>query len=328
MSSVDDLYISRLSIRLDKFKKVKNQLYNFRCPFCGDSQKNKNKARGYFFHVKGRMVYKCHNCGVGKTTGNFLKEFAPDLYSEYHLEKYRQNSTGKGTTVENFTVPDSKPVFKNIIDLESIADLNNSHPAKKYLLDRLIPETQLSRIFYADKFKTWVNTKKQTFDSIQNDKPRIIIPLTRTDGSWYGIQGRSMAEYTSLRYITILFDEHEKVFGLDCVDKNKIVYVTEGPLDSLFLDNAIAMCGADVDLSSYDYDLVYVYDNEPRNKQIVARMENSIQEGKKVVIWPSNVKCKDINDMVLARLDPSAIISEHVYNGLEAKLKLTNWKKV
>ena len=218
--------------------------------------------------------------------------------------------------------------LKNIIDLESIADLNNSHPAKKYLLDRLIPETQLSRIFYADKFKTWVNTKKKTFDSLHNDQPRIIIPLTRTDGSWYGIQGRSMAKYTTLRYITVLFDEHEKVFGLDKVNTDETVYVTEGPLDSLFLDNAIAMCGADVDLSSYDYDLVYVYDNEPRNKQIVARMENSIQQGNKMVIWPSVVKCKDINDMVLAGLDPSAIISEHVYHGLEAKLKLTNWKKV
>ena len=107
MSTVDDLYINRLSVRLEKFKRVKNSLYNFRCPFCGDSKKNKNKARGYFFLVKGRMVYKCHNCGVGKTTANFLKDFAPDLYSEYQLEKYRMNSTGKGTTVEKFTIPDS-----------------------------------------------------------------------------------------------------------------------------------------------------------------------------------------------------------------------------
>ena len=328
MSTVDDLYINRLSIRLEKFKRVKPHLYNFRCPFCGDSQKNKNKARGYFFHVSGRMVYKCHNCGVGKTTANFLKDFAPDLYSEYQLEKYRMNATGKGTTVEKFTIPDSTPKFKKPDDLKCISDLNKEHPAKKYLLDRKVPEDKLSRIFYVEKFKTWVNTKKKTFDSLQNDQPRIIIPLIRADGTCFGIQGRSLAKYTTLRYITVMFEEHQKVFGLDSINKNETVYVTEGPLDSLFMDNAIAMCGADVDLTNWDYDFVYVYDNEPRNKQIIDRMDKSISEQDNVVIWPKNVKEKDINDMVLAGLDPSAIIKSNTFNGLEAKLKFTDWKRV
>ena len=328
MSTVDDLYINRLSIRLEKFKRVKNSLYNFRCPFCGDSKKNKNKARGYFFLVKGRMVYKCHNCGVGKTTANFLKDFAPDLYSEYQLEKYRMNSTGKGTTVEKFTIPDSTPKFKKPHDLKCISDLNKEHPAKKYLLDRKVPESQLSRLFYAEKFKTWVNTQKKTFDNVQNDQPRIIIPLVRADGTWFGIQGRSLAKYTTLRYITVMFEDHQKVFGLDTINKNEKVYVTEGPLDSLFMDNAIAMCGADVDLSSWDYDFVYVYDNEPRNRQIIERMEKSISKQDNIVIWPKNVREKDINDMVLAGLDPSAIIYSNTYNGLEAKLKFTDWKRV
>ena len=137
-----------------------------------------------------------------------------------------------------------------------------------------------------------------------------------------------MAKHTTLRYITIMFDDHQKVFGLDTINKNEKVYVTEGPLDSLFVDNAIAMCGADVDLSAWDYEFVYVYDNEPRNKQIIERMEKSISKQDNIVIWPKNIKEKDINDMVLAGLDPSAIILSNTYNGLEAKLKFTDWKRV
>ena len=151
----------RASYRLDKFKKVKNGLYNFRCPYCGDSQKHKNKARGYFFMIKQRMVYKCHNCGIGRTCANFLKEIAPEVYSEYQLEKYRQGRTGKGSTVEEIVLPDSKPRFTNRAqDLKKISDLNNEHPAKQYLLNRQIPEEQLGRFYYADRFKRWVNSHK------------------------------------------------------------------------------------------------------------------------------------------------------------------------
>ena len=328
MTLVDDLYINRLSIRLEKFKRVKSSLYNFRCPYCGDSQKNKNKARGYFFQVNGRMVFKCHNCGIGKTTANFLKEQAPDLYSEYQVEKYRRNSTGKSTTVEKFTVPDTTPHFKKPDDLQSIESLNIVHPAKKYLLNRKIPESSLSRIYYVDKFKKWVNTKKKTFDSLQNDRPRIIIPLIRTDGTWFGIQGRSLAQHATLRYITIMFEDHQKIFGLDHINPEDTVYVTEGPFDSLFIDNSIAMCGSDVDLSNYDYQFVFVFDNEPRNRQIVTKIARAAEQGHKVVIWPKTVKVKDINDMVLAGLNPSAIIKDNTFTGLEAKLRLNNWKKV
>ena len=331
MSVVDDLFINRLSVRLEKFKRVKPHLYNFRCPYCGDSQKHKNKARGYFFLVSGRMVFKCHNCGTGRTTANFLKDQAPDLYGEYQLEKYRRNATGKGTTVEKLVVPDSTPHFakKSVSDLTPISELNKEHPAKKYLLDRKIPEDQLSRIYYVDKFKRWVNTQKQgAFENLQNDRPRIIIPLIREDGVWIGVQGRSLAPTSTLRYITIMFEDHEKIFGLDNVNPDETVYVTEGPFDSLFVPNGIAMCGSDVDLSSYDYRKVWIFDNEPRNKQIVDRIDRTIQRKESVVIWPKNIRQKDINDMVLAGLDPAAIIKNNTYQGLEAKLKFTDWKKV
>ena len=320
-----------MSWRLEKFKKVKDGLYNFRCPYCGDSSKHKNKARGYFFVMKQRMVFKCHNCGMGRTLANFLKDQDPNTYSEYQLEKYRNNATGKASTVENFVVPSSKPHFtkKPTSGLVNIKDLNNEHPAKKYLLDRKIPEDKIGLFYYAERFKRWVNTQKQTFDSLQNDRPRIIIPLISADGTWFGIQGRSLAPTSTLRYITIMFEDKLKLFGQDQINPEQTVYVTEGPFDSTFISNAVAMCGSDVDNSTLPYrSRVWVFDNEPRNRQIVDRIERTINTNDPVVIWPKGVRQKDINDMALAGLDPSAIIKNNTYQGLEAKLKLTDWKKV
>lgn len=320
-----------MSWRLEKFKKVKDGLYNFRCPYCGDSSKHKNKARGYFFVMKQRMVFKCHNCGMGRTLANFLKDQDPNTYSEYQLEKYRNNATGKASTVENFVVPSSKPHFtkKPTSGLVNIKDLNNEHLAKKYLLDRKIPEDKIGLFYYAERFKRWVNTQKQTFDSLQNDRPRIIIPLISADGTWFGIQGRSLAPTSTLRYITIMFEDKLKLFGQDQINPEQTVYVTEGPFDSTFISNAVAMCGSDVDNSTLPYrSRVWVFDNEPRNRQIVDRIERTINTNDPVVIWPKGIRQKDINDMVLAGLDPSAIIKNNTYQGLEAKLKLTDWKKV
>jgi hypothetical protein len=281
--------------------------------------------------MKQRMVFKCHNCGMGRTLANFLKDQDPNTYSEYQLEKYRNNATGKASTVENFVVPSSKPHFtkKPTSGLVNIKDLNNEHLAKRYLLDRKIPEDKIGLFYYAERFKRWVNTQKQTFDSLQNDRPRIIIPLISADGTWFGIQGRSLAPTSTLRYITIMFEDKLKLFGQDQINPEQTVYVTEGPFDSTFISNAVAMCGSDVDNSTLPYrSRVWVFDNEPRNRQIVDRIERTINTNDPVVVWPKGVKEKDINDMVLAGLDPSAIIKNNTYQGLEAKLKLTDWKKV
>ena len=196
-------------------------------------------------------------------------------------------------------------------------------------LNRQIPEEQLGRFYYADRFKRWVNSQKHTFDSLQNDRPRIIIPLIGEDGVWFGIQGRSMDPTSTLRYITVMFEDRLKLFGQDHVNSEETVYVTEGPFDSAFITNAVAMCGSDVDHSTLPYqDRVWVFDNEPRNRQIVQRIDAAIRSKEKVVIWPTSVTCKDINDMVLQGLNPSAIIKDNTFSGLEAQLKFTDWKKV
>tara|TARA_B100000131_G_scaffold320664_1_gene369382 strand:- start:605 stop:1594 length:990 start_codon:yes stop_codon:yes gene_type:complete len=325
---VDAHYVTLLSGRLDKFKRKKENLYNFRCPYCGDSQKHKSKARGYFFRVKTDMVYKCHNCGVGRTLPNFLKDQAPDLYDEYIMERYKKGTTGKGSYVPKPKF--DKPVFKKTGNLESISDLNNEHTAVKYLRDRKIPEKFFGELFYTGRFYSWTNTQKPSFNIINKDQPRIIIPFIDETKKWFGFQGRSLDARDRLRYITIMLDENKpKIYGLNRIDKTKPIYVVEGPFDSLFLDNSIAMAGSDVDSRTFGWsNYIWVYDNEPRNREIVNRITRTIDRDEKVVIWPNDIQQKDINDMVLGGHNVQKVVESNTYQGLEAQIKLNEWKKV
>lgn len=327
MSYLDDQYIRLVSPQLDKFTK-KSGTYNFRCPYCGDSKKHKNKARGYLFKIKNDYVFKCHNCGMGRTFTNFLKDQNTSLHDRYVMERYRDGLTGKGTQTASPEFDFKKPVFKSKqVELEKISELNKEHPARKYLEQRKIED--LERFYYVPKFKDWTNRQKKTFDNLRQDSARIIIPLKDQDGNMFGFQGRSLAPKSKIRYITIMLDDSKpKVFGLDRIDSEEIVYVTEGPFDSTFLRNSIAMCGSDVDLSSLDYRFVFVYDNEPRNREIIAKIQGAIEKGNKVVIFPNSIQQKDLNDMVLAGHDVRKMVESHTYQGLEAKLKLNEWKKV
>lgn len=329
MSFIDKKYITLVSPQLQKFSKKKEDLYNFRCPYCGDSKTNRNRSRGYFYRVKNDFLFKCHNCGVGTTFVNFLKSHSPMLYDEYLLERYKEGLTGKGSVAPNPEFKFKVPQFKKSIfsELECIADLNTTHPARKYLERRKLPTEFLSKLYYCPKFKEWTNKHKSTFKDTRYDESRIVIPLLTKDGT-IGFQGRALYQ-SAIRYITVMLDdESPKIYGLDRVDDSKLVYVTEGPFDSLFIDNAIAMCGADVNLSSYNFDKVFIYDNEPRNRQIAERMSKCIDSGNKIVIWPSTIKEKDINDMILAGHNVQSVVESNTYKGLEAKLKFTDWKLV
>jgi hypothetical protein len=330
MSYLDVKYINLISPQLLKFSRKKDSLYNFRCPYCGDSKKRKDKTRGYLFKIKNDFVFKCHNCGVGRTFTNFLKDNCPHLHDQYVLERYKEGLTGKGTQTKNPDFNFKTPVFvktKRDVNLESIADLNTSHPARQYLESRKIKE--LDYFFYCPKFKEWTNSQKKVFDTLRKDSPRIIIPLRDKDGKMFGYQGRSLAPKAKLRYISVMLDDaKQKVFGWDRVDLEKQIYVTEGPFDSMFIRNSIAMCGSDVDLSTFDYQFTFVFDNEPRNREIVDKISKTIDKGYPVVIWPSSITDKDVNDMVLSGHDVQSVVEYNTYQGLEAKLKLIEWKKV
>ena len=323
MDLVDSKFIGLVSSRLQKFKRVKADLYNFRCPICGDSQKNKNKTRGYLYPVKNNTNFKCHNCGASLSFNNFLKQIDPTLHKQYTLEKFKEGHTGRSFVVEEPEFEFKKPVFRKSIDLPRASDYKISY---EYLTKRgLDPQ----KFYFTDKFKEWTNQQKQTFDTIGRDEPRIIIPMYDRDKNWIGYQGRALNSSPN-KYITIMLDEGApKVYGLDQIRTDAPVYVTEGPFDSTFICNSIAMCGADVDLSGWGIsNPVWVYDNEPRNREIVNRISRTIDRGDSLIIWPSNVVEKDINDMVLAGHDIMNVLKSNTYSGLEAKIKFNIWKKI
>ena len=323
MDLVDSKYIGLVSSRLQKFKRVKADLYNFRCPICGDSQRNKNKARGYIYAVKNNTNFKCHNCGASLSFNNFLKELDHTLHKQYTLEKFKEGHTGKNFVVEAPKLEFKKPVFKKSLNLPKAS---TNPVAKEYLEKRkLNPE----KFYFADKFKEWTNTQKVTFDTIGRDECRIIIPMYDRDNNLIGFQGRSLVP-NSVKYITVMLDEEApKIYGLNEVNDKLPIYVVEGPFDSTFINNSVALCGSDGDLGYFKgSDVILVYDNEPRNREIVNRIGKCVSRGESIVIWPSGILEKDINDMVLAGHNVMDVIKSNTYSGLEAKIKFNNWKKI
>ena len=336
---VDSKYLHQLSSQLPLFKRKNDTLYNFRCPYCGDSKTNQSKARGYVFLKEGSYIFKCHNCGQGASIGNLIKHVDPQLHKEYVMERFKdkKREVVKPKTNTQFKFQKAPEYLKTPLKkLKKISQLKFDHPVKKYVNSRKIPTSRHHKLFYAPKFYAFVNLcVPNKFPVIKKDEPRLIIPFIDQDGKLLGFQGRAFGK-SNLKYITIMLEKDApKVYGIDYCDARKPVTIVEGPIDSMFLDNAVAMAGADLNglefITNRYSEYRFAYDNEPRSQEIVRRIEKHIDAGEEVVIFPSGIKEKDINDMVLAGRDPDeiqAIISNNTFSKLAAKAKLSEWRKV
>jgi transcription elongation factor Elf1 len=344
MNLVDLKYSGILSTRLDRFTIKSRTPYraNCRCPICGDSQKSKIKARGWILEKDNSAIFFCHNCGASMGMANFLKAVDSNLYNEYVID----TALEKGYTRRDDPKHKEKPLEKllkkqpkftkkgsPLLSIKKISSLNFDHPVKKYVHKRAIPASKHYKLYYAPKFETWTNSLIPNKLPEKQVKPRLVLPFIDKKGNVFGYQGRAF-DKESIRYITIMLDEDSpKIFGLDTVDFTKRYYVVEGPIDSLFLNNAVAMAGADGNANGLEHveNAVFIFDNEPRNKEIVSRMEKIIDKGYKLCIWPKSILDKDINDMVLSGIKPAdlqLIIDQNTHEGLDAKLKLSYWRNV
>ena len=336
---IDAKYLGMLSTRIPLFtvKSTNPYLANSRCPVCGDSKKNLYKKRAYFFQQKNKILMKCHNCGITRSVSGLLKELDPTLKREYDLELFAETRAhapveAKKEIAHEYLTPGNynAPLKK----IKKISQLPVGHPARDYVLKRGIPSNQHFRLYYAPKFCAWTNTIiPDKFDLEKGDEPRLVLPFFDAEGNMFGYQGRSFDPNAKIRYVTIMTrGDHTKVYGLDQVDLSKTVYMVEGPIDSLFLPNCLAMAGADVNQVWIDKEkTVVVFDNEPRNKDIVKRIEKTIDQGYTVCLWPEEIEQKDINDMYLAGWTTNKLvdlIKKNSYNELEAKLRLATWRKV
>ena len=338
---IENKYITLMSSQLGNFKK-KGNVYNFRCPYCGDSKKDKFKARGYFLTKKGKPSYYCHNCGISKTFKQFLQDNNAQLYQEYSMEILKEKGNLKEHKEIDIKTPEVKESFPEYLrggsplrKIKKISQLDWDHPAKTYVLERKIPNPYHAKLYYCPRFYTWTNSLiPNKFKDTTKDEPRLIIPFIDENNKLFGYQGRSFDKKSKARYITLMLDESKpKVFGLDGVDFDKKIYAVEGPLDSCFVKNCIAMAGSDISFVTNNYKffpVTMVYDNEPRSIEIVKKIKKAISNQQQVVIWPENIKYKDINDMILGGMseaDVQLIIEQNTYKGLEADMALVNWRK-
>ena len=326
---IDVKYVSLISPFLQQFKKRGDFLWNFRCPYCGDSQKSRTKARGFVYRKKNDLFYKCHNCGVGTTLGKLIQYLDSKTYNDYILERYK---TGSDHITPEPEFKFDEPVFKKksvLKGLLSISELEEEHPARKIVDKRKLPNSSLRDIYLCESFYKFTNTLiPNKFPSLDGDHPRLLIPFRDEEGEIFAYQGRAFG-MEQPKYITIKLKERDKIFGLDRVDKSKHFYVCEGPLDSLFIDNCLAVGGSDFD--GLEGDFTVIFDNEPRNKEINKQIEKTIEKGCSIVLWPEHMNWKDINDMIIHGYTKSQIqeiITDNTFCGTAAQLRFAGWRKI
>jgi len=324
---IEQKYLSIVSSQLSQFKKKGDYLYNFRCPYCGDSQKSRLKARGFIFRKDSDLIYKCHNCGKGASFTNFLKYVDSKIYNDYIMEKYKKTDSEPNI---KFTEPNFLRGDSPLKRLKKISQLEWNHPVKRFVQKRKIPSSQHYELYFAPKFYAWVNSIiPNKFSKLDNDHPRLVIPFFDEKRKMFAFQGRAFGDEIP-KYITIILDPTKnKIYGLNRVKKDRPLYAVEGPIDSLFLDNCVAVAGAD--FTSLPMDTTIIFDNERRNKEVLKQVEKTINRGYKVVLWPSEVKEKDINDMILSgktKYQLQQIIKQNTFSGIQAKTRFVFWKKV
>lgn len=337
---LEQKYVNMLSGRLQHFKRKSSNLVNFRCPLCGDSQSHKSKARGYIYEKKGKSLFHCHNCTATMAVSNFIKVVDQQLYNEFQLEKLQGNKSPQQIDLEDFVAKMKKPIFMKVgplKGLKKISQLKPDHPVKKFVDDRHIPNVFHAKLFSCPNFKQYTNTLvpgKFDADSIGRDETRLLIPFMDADKNVHAYQGRALGK-SAVKYITIILDDTiPKVYGLDRVDFRNTVYVVEGPIDSMFLSNSIATAGGDLvsAISSFPKEnMVIVYDNEPRSRETIKKLDKAVMQGYNVCIWPENFEHKDINDAILAGLSAEFIeyiIRQNIHKDLAAKMALTRWSKI
>lgn len=333
---LDQKYLTLISNRLPLFKRKDDTLFNCRCILCGDSTKNKRKARGYFFSYKTEIRYKCHNCDVSMTFGTFLKQLDGTLHSQYLVEKYAEGAP-LGQTLQvtelKFETPQFKAPEERLLDkiLVRLDQCSEDNEAVEFCRQRKIPVSKLNRLYYIDNIKNIVQLNDKYKESIKGEEPRLAIPFYDENGQLTGVSCRALRG-EALRYITVkIKDQVPLIFGLEHINKKDLVYVVEGPLDSLFLNNCIAVGSTSlekVSFSNLDMDkVVLIYDNQPRNKEVCKIIERSIDQQRQVVIWPQTIQEKDINDMVLSGRNILQIVKDNTFQGLAAKAKFYAWKR-
>lgn len=344
---IDKKYVSLLGSHIDRLTEKKDNTWACRCPYCKDSKKNKYKTRGYFFWSDdaAKILYKCHNCGFSTDLQNVIRDHAPSLESDYKFERFT-DETGSNSKANVSSEPTLTPRTQtqkyepNLLEnYETLANLDDSHPAKQYILDRKIPIAALDRLYWTEDFREIAGKMDEKYlETVRENEARLIIPMYDAQGYLFAISGRSIDPNEKLRYVTAKRadrKDHDKYYGLERYDPKIKGYVTEGQFDSEFLPNCIALSGISrlrrKNILFNPANTTVVWDNQPRNRDVCRIYQGAVDSGFWVCIWPKNWEHGDINDAIKAGVSPEDLkktIDENTFTGLKARLKLQDWKSV
>lgn len=333
--------ISQLYSRVKQFKQKSSNSWNFRCPICGDSEKSKTKARGNIYqNTKGGFSFKCFNCGEAKSVQQFLKENYKDLYDEYRFSILKERKEIQ---------EESRKVFrplKDSFDKALLIPADKHIRARSYLVSRQIPQDKWKYFYYCNTLGSFIksNRNDSRYDRIKDDGEFLVTPII----NWIASNRKEVVQAVccrnigegneKFRYIHAKFRddcvEDQVIWNLDKIDRNKPIICVEGIFDALFLDNAIALLTSSKVVKGYDNcQLIYLLDNEPRNKEIVKVAENHARAGRTISILPPSYQKygKDINEYIKKGICIQKIQSDillYSYNGPRAILEIQKWKRI
>lgn len=332
---LDISFAKQLSYRLDRFKIKSEKPFkaNCRCPLCGDSQKKISKARFWFIESESGDGLLCHcfNCGASLSFSKFLKIFDINLFDRYRLEKFR----GAANSLELIKKEETEEIVPEVpnvlLGLDTIDDLPKHHKARLYIENRQIHEQFWSKLYYAPKFCEWARGHEpELFKFSRRDHPRIVIPWFNVSGKCFAYSARSLNGEEPKYYKIKLNKKDNSFFGMERLKFHKQIYVCEGPIDSLIIDNCIAVGNANIGV--YDNpDAIYIPDKDVRNIEVINMIGNLIDSGKKVFLAPHELNGKDLNEYIESGVsvkDLMSIIAENTFSGLAAKLRFISWRKV
>jgi transcription elongation factor Elf1 len=340
--SIDTKYVRLISSRLRNFKQKNDNLFNFSCNFCGDSQKNKTKARGYVFEKAGGLFYRCHNCGISTNVANLIKHTDAALYQEYIMERYKSGESGNSNYQKpTFDIPQPKfdKVKKQTVFeyAESVSKLPSGHFCLTYVQKRKIPEKFYDKFYFTANYEKFIQTLIPDCDKELTKDARLVIPFYNEYNELIAVTGRALESGNkTLRYVTVRTNDstNKLLYGMDNVDLNQPVKIVEGQIDSLFLNNCVASGDGNLAIAAKNISCdrkILIFDNEKRNREILKMMQDAIKLGHDIVIWPDSIEPKDINEMVMSGISPheiEEIISNNTFSGLEAQTRFTFWKKI
>jgi transcription elongation factor Elf1 len=315
--------IPQLATRVRNYRKVAH-LYRFSCPLCGDSKSDKTKARGYIYRGRSGYVFHCHNCNAHSSLRNFFKAHFPDLYKEALLETFQP----KRALFEDISKQAETSPTINLLLLPITKDIN-AEPGRDYLRKRQIPESQWDRLFYVEDLRSLSCLDKKYIEVLRGQTRHVLLPMYDRLGRLFAISARNIEPQAKLRYLMMkIREDHETIFGLDKHDMNQRTYVLEGPFDSLFFPNALAVNTSDLTRASPFIDKsrsVLIFDNQYRNRNVVEMMLKAQSQGYSVFVWPASIRSKDMNEVVINKeaLDVAGMVEENTYSGTRLRLELS-----